>query len=288
MSEDLRGTGLALGLDFGLSNLDFVLLEGTDVRASWTLPSPGRASLEVLRFALEQAGVKPGELMYIATTGGRHRELPDSVDGTPVRKIGEAEAIGQGGLALSGLEAALIVSAGTGTAMISAKGHSFQHLTGTAVGGGTLQGLSKLLIGTSDPEEIAGLAAQGDPGAVDSTLKDALGGGIGHLPESATAVNFGRVLSLSKKPERQDLAAAIVQLTAQVIGVIAVNAAHAAGFERIVVVGHLPDIKPIRDALDLVWEFYRLDPRPVIPAGAGSATALGAALSAIKNTDILS
>lgn len=272
-------TKYQLGIDFGLTNTDVVLVSGQELLKHWMLHYAGPASLEVLQKALNQGGIETRELQTIATTGGLHRNLPESFEGVPIHKAGEAEAVGRGGLALAGLNEALVVSAGTGTAMIAARGSQAQHLTGSAVGGGTLLGLGKLLLGTADPLEIARLAARGDPSGVDSTLADAIGGGIGHLPASATAVNFGRVASLKKPPSPEDIAAGLVTVVAQVIGVIAINAAKAAGFEQVVIVGHLPDLLPIRAALERVWDFYLVDPKPSVPQHCGAATAFGAALS---------
>jgi len=173
------------------------------------------------------------------------------------------------------------VSAGSGTAMIAARAPgSFEHVTGTAVGGGTLLGLARLLVGTSDPTELAALAVHGDASRVDSTLRDAIGGGVGRLPAHATAVNFGRVPALAEAPARADVAAALFTLVPQVIAVIALNAARAAGLERVVIVGHLPDLQGVRDTIERVWEYYGVTPGPIIPASGGAATALGAALDA--------
>lgn len=272
---------LHLGIDFGLTNTDAVLVEDGKLTKAWTLHFSSGASLETLEKALAVGQVKPELLERICTTGGRHRDLPESWAGVPIHKAGEAESVGRGGLALAGVSEALVVSAGTGTAMISARPGAFQHLTGSAVGGGTLLGLAKLLIGTSDPLEVARLAESGDSSGVDSTLLDAIGGGIGHLPPSATAVNFGKVPRLETPPKREDIAAGLFTIVGQVIAVIAINAAKAAGFEQVVVVGHLADLKSTRDVIDRVWGFYLVEPRAIIPEQRGYATALGAALSQI-------
>jgi type II pantothenate kinase len=271
---------LTLGIDFGLTNTDAVLVENGQLIQAWTLHFSGGASPETLQRALDVGQVAPTKLARICTTGGRHRDLPQSWAGVPVHKAGEAEAVGRGGLALAGLSEALIVSAGTGTSMIAARDGSFEHLTGSAVGGGTLLGLAKLLIGTSDPLEVARLAELGDTSGVDSTLIDAIGGGIGHLPPSATAVNFGKVPKLEQAPKREDIAAGLFTIVGQVIAVIAINAARAAGIKQVVVVGHLADLKPTRDTIDRVWGFYLVEPGAIIPEQRGYATALGAALSA--------
>jgi type II pantothenate kinase len=276
---------MKLGLDFGQTNLDGVLLDGERIVHTWQQDTTIPASEAELRDLLESHvlavnGLRFSDLEWIGTTGGRHRDLPSFVSGVPVYPVGEAQAVGRGGLALANLGQALVVSAGTGTAMISSKGKTFTHVTGSAVGGGTLIGLSSLLLGTTDPFEIARLASLGDPAGVDSTLQDVIGGGIGHLPADATAVNLGRLGQLKNAPKREDLAAGLVTLVSQVIAVIALNAAKANSLENIVIVGHLPDLEPVRAALIRVWDFYGITPDPIIPAQRGFATALGAALEA--------
>ena len=275
---------MILGLDFGLTNLDGALGQDGGLLRGWRQLTQGPASELVLRQALDTGGVNLHDLTAIGTTGGRHKDLPSSIEGVPIRPIGEAQSVGRGGLALSGLESALVVSAGTGTSMISARkleaGYEFKHVTGSAVGGGTLLGLGKLLLGTSDPLEIGELASRGDPAGVDSTLVDVIGGGIGHLPADATAVNLGRLAKLETAPSREDLAAGLVTLVSQVIAVIALNAAAANNLERIVIVGHLPDLEPIRTAIRRVWGFYGVPKPAIFPENAGFATALGAALEA--------
>jgi type II pantothenate kinase len=276
---------MRLGLDFGQTNLDGVLLDGERIVHTWQQDTMIPSSEAELRDLLEshvlmENSLQFSDLEWIGTTGGRHRDLPSVVNGVPVRPVSEAQAVGRGGLALANLERALVVSAGTGTAMISSKGKTFAHVTGSAVGGGTLLGLSRILLGTTDPFEVARLASLGDPAGVDSTLQDVIGGGIGHLPADATAVNLGRLGTLESAPKREDLAAGLVTLVSQVIAVIALNAAKANDLEKIVIVGHLPDLEPVRAALIRVWGFYGVTPDPVIPERRGFATALGAALEA--------
>ncbi len=270
---------MILGLDFGMTNLDGVLLEANVLQRGWRMDCPG-ASLDSARAAIATGGVTFDHLQAIGTTGGKHRDLPELLKNVPIIKVAEADAVGRGGLFMAALESALVVSAGTGTAMIAARGKTCSHVTGSAVGGGTLLGLGKLCLGTSDPLEIAALAAQGNPAHVDGTLEDVIGGGIGSLPADATAVNLGRIVKLAAAPRREDLAAGLITLVSQVIAVIALNAAKANDLENIIIVGHLPDLEPIRTAIQRVWGFYGVKNPPIIPTDRGFATALGAALVA--------
>jgi type II pantothenate kinase len=164
--------------------------------------------------------------------------------------------VGLGGLALAGLDEALVVSAGTGTAMVAARGREVHHVTGSAVGGGTLLGLAKLLLKTDDVDEIDALALAGDASAVDIMLTEAVGGQVGRLPAEANAVNLGK-LGSSDEFSPENLAAGLARLVAQVIAVIAINAAAAEGLTDIVLVGHLMDLESIRREVGLVGEFYK-------------------------------
>jgi type II pantothenate kinase len=269
-----------LGLDFGLTNLDAVLVEDGQIVQGWRQDTRGIASLNIIEQIVDEHQIKLKNLFCIGTTGGRHKDLPSSFNGVPIFKIGEAQAVGHGGLKMARLEEALVVSAGTGTGMIAARRSGFTHVTGSAVGGGTLLGLAKLLLGTSNPLEISALASRGNPAGVDSTLSDVLGGGIGHLPSDATAVNLGRIVSLEQPASPEDMAAGLVTLVSQVIAVIALNAANAQKLERIVIVGHLVDLEPIRAAIERVWGFYGVQFPAIIPESRGFATAFGAALEA--------
>ncbi|MCL6512262.1 MAG: Fumble domain-containing protein [Anaerolineae bacterium] len=276
---------MQVAIDFGLTNVDVVAMQNADARQiaqMAMIPSQRKVDVAQVRRALAALNREAGDFERICVTGGQHRRLPDQIDGTPVVKVGEIEAIGFGGLHLArrempDLSEALIVSAGSGTAMIAVRNGSAQHVTGSAVGGGTLLGLCKLLIGTTDPHEINRLALAGDSNKVDITLIEATGGAIGRLPADANAVNFGRAATLEwADVAREDMAAGVAVLVGQVIAIIAINAARAERLEQIVVVGHLVDLACMRRVLDTVAGYYGA--RIMIPSLPGYATAIGALL----------
>jgi type II pantothenate kinase len=51
----------------------------------------------------------------------------------------------------------------------------FERVSGTMIGGGTLMGLSALMTGVTDFDEITSLASQGDHKQVDMLVKDIYG-----------------------------------------------------------------------------------------------------------------
>ncbi len=266
----------AVAIDFGASNTDIVVREGSATR-HWTLPSEGPPDEARIRRVLAAGGVLPQDVEWIAVTGGNRTMLPHTIDDRMLHRVDEVLAIGRGGLALANLESALVTSAGSGTACVAATVNGAQHVTGTGVGGGTLVGLGRLLLGTVDPKEIDALAQRGSDTAYNLTIAEVLGGAIGSLPPETTAVNFGRVARHPVEASREDMAAALVNMVGQVIAVIAINAARAQQLPHAVIVGHLADLASIRRTFGLVAKFYGAT--ILTPEAGGSATAMGALLT---------
>ncbi|MES3032875.1 MAG: Fumble domain-containing protein [Gemmatimonadota bacterium] len=266
-------------IDFGISNTDAVaMVDGSLHR--WTRPSNGAPTHEGVRAILAAGGVALESLSALAVTGGQHKSLPASLGGTTVVPVPEVTAIGRGGQALASPDDAhletpvLVVSAGSGTAVIAARGSSYTHITGTGVGGGTLLGLGRLLLGTTDVARIDAMAMRGDANGVDLALRDVVAGPIGTLPPDATAVNFGRLSRMEQPAQPDDLAAALLTLIGQVIAITAINAARAERIERVVMIGHMTDMPSFRRVIDQVGEYYGL--QVLLPAQGGYGTAIGA------------
>ena len=223
-------------IDFGISNTDAVACRDGEWKR-WTRPSEGRPDADLVRAVLAAGGIELAPLQRLAVTGGQHKLLPERIDGCPLIAVNEVTAIGRGGQALAGLAMEddaplLVVSAGSGTAVVAAQGDAYAHVTGTAVGGGTLLGLSRLLLHTVDHDEIDALARRGDPNGADLSLGDVVTGPIGNLPADATAANFGRLAREDVAVSREDLAAALVTMVGQTIALVAINAARAHAAER--------------------------------------------------------
>ena len=221
---------------------------------------------------------------FLAVTGGKHLELGDYIDSTPIIHVNEIDAVGHGSMKLSGLseeESTIIVSAGSGTACIHAHKGIFTHCSGTGVGGGTVLGLSKLLLGTTDPEEIAALAEKGDESFVDLILEDVVSGPIGQLPSDTTAVNFGKVSKEDIEYSREDIAAGIVNLVGQTAARIATSVAMMFQATEIVVVGRAPSFAGLKNSLEQAASITGFTPH--FPKNGEYASALGAMLVAEKN-----
>lgn len=268
-------------VDLGGTNTD-VLLAGTDgsIVRSVVLPWMSVSSIPDLRRALELAGAGPDALTAVAITGGRHRELPDEIGQARLVHINELQAIGRGGLAAADVERALILSMGTGTAFVSAGPEGFMHLGGTAVGGGTVLGLARLTLGTTDPIRIGDLAATGDPRNVDLSVGDIIGGSVGVVPADMTASHFGKVGRPSEDgapPSAEDIAAGLIELVGQALGRMGLLVARSQNHDAVVLTGHLVEWAGIGAAVRRVAGAF--GGRVVTPPNPGFATARGALLA---------
>jgi type II pantothenate kinase len=260
-------------IDFGITNTDVVVRRRTGLDHI-RLTTTQHPILDQLRSVIRRIEDSDNQIEEVAVTGGRYRELPEHAGSLPITKVNEIQAIGCGGLFLAKMEEALVVSAGSGTAMVAARNGSAVHVTGSAVGGGTLQGLGQLLLGTNDALEIDRLAMLGNANTTDLTLIEAVGEKVGSLPVDANAVNFGRLAREEINLSPPDLAAGLVRLVAQVIAVIAINAAKSQQLDSIVFTGHLVDLKSICKVLNEVAGYYGA--HMIVPRQPGAGTAIGA------------
>jgi len=277
---------LIVGVDIGGSFTKAVALEGKELVERCTIPTaePIAAVSGVLGKLLTKANRSLKEVSILALSGAGSRFIGQSVLDIPVVRVDEITAIGIGGLMLSGKNKALVVSMGTGTALVVAYRHGkIEHIGGTGVGGGTIRGLGKLLLGRSDFQVLEDMASRGNLHKVDLTVGDIAGGAVGVIPADATASNFGNV---SEDVSREDIAAGVFNLVSEVIGVIISLAAKAYNLERdIVLVGRLAKSKIITSRIVNVCRLFGTTPK--VPEYCDYCVAIGAAKwIQTKSTDI--
>jgi type II pantothenate kinase len=263
-----------IGIDIGGSTTDAVLLNDgvhvVTVEANDALAAAAGA----LGKLISDLKCKLSDVTAIAATGGGSRRLGDELLGIPVHKASEITSIGIGGSTLAGKSEALVVSMGTGTAMVSVRGENIAHVGGTGVGGGTLLGLSKHLLNVVRLETLEQMAERGVLEHIDLTVGDIAGGPVGALPADATASNFGK---LSSDVTADDKARALVNMIAEVIVVLSVSAARATGMNDIVLTGKLVCVKPFMQRIKATRLLF--ERQFLVPPYAEFATAIGAARS---------
>ncbi|MEE3328545.1 MAG: hypothetical protein VX252_14500 [Myxococcota bacterium] len=133
----------------------------------------------------------------------------------------------------------LLVSLGTGTSMLKVEAGSTTRLGGTALGGGTLLGLGGALTGASDHQALCALARKGERDRVDLLVQHVYPEGVGDLPPEASASNFGLLArkhhaQVESQDRAEDLAASVIGLVAENVGLQSAAIAEAAGLTCIV------------------------------------------------------
>lgn len=152
----------------------------------------------------------------------------------------------------------ILVSIGTGTSVYRVNEAGGQRIAGTAVGGGTLLGLGRLLTGEMRFADIVAQAEKGDRFLVDVLVRDIYGRDIPGLPGDITAANFGKSLS----PRKEDLARALFQMVGEVIATVACLAAQCHDIAEVVYIGSsLRENEVFREVLDSSTRFLGKEPR---------------------------
>lgn len=267
---------MILGIDAGTSAVKLAVLDGEKLVLTHYERNVG-SSMETLNRALWNSGARDLELRAAAVTGLNGNNCHPEEMGLPLYGVSEIDAIGRGGRYLGGLDRAMIVNLGSGSTFVLADGDSYTHLGGTGVGGGTLIGLGRRLLGVSDPQELAALAAKGDLGRVDLRIGDLFGGSETLQPE-LTASNLAKY---DPDATDADWAAGVFNLVLQTVGTMAILACGGRGVQDVVLLGGLA-LQPF--ALDCFAVFNKMYPqRFFIADDPACATALGAALLLKEN-----
>ncbi|MFD1040477.1 type II pantothenate kinase [Virgibacillus byunsanensis] len=179
----------------------------------------------------------------ICITGGKSKVLAGRFK-LSVKTIVEFDATSRGieflanqqGLALG--SDFIFANIGTGTSIHYMNNGQQQRIGGTGVGGGTLLGLSYLLTGMNDFNEIVQLSHTGNRELIDLKVKDIFEGDVPPISGDLTASNFGKINNLSHgKPSSSDMIASIIGLIGE--NVVSICSQVASGYhtDSIVYIG---------------------------------------------------
>nr|WP_091171086.1 type II pantothenate kinase [Paenibacillus sp. 1_12] len=133
----------------------------------------------------------------------------------------------------------VLTNVGTGTSIHLVDGDAHRRLGGTGIGGGTLIGLSQLLTGLTDYEEIIQAAANGARDRIDLKVSHIYEGVEPPIPGDLTASNFGRILQGASNPpfSKEELLASVVGLVGETVATVSVLAAGQSGATTVIFIG---------------------------------------------------
>lgn len=274
---------IVLGIDIGGSTTKIV---GLDVHGTPISMLRVRAEDQVtslfgaLGNYLSSNNLTLQDVRRVVLTGVGASYVDGDIYGLPTCRVDEFSASGAGALALSGQERAVVVTMGTGTAFLLAeKNVGVQHLCGSGIGGGTLGGLCRKLVGMERFGQIKKLALGGDLSQVDLMIRDITCNPAATLDPTLTAANFG---NLAEDATCADVAAGVINLVLQAIGTMTVLACRCCNTQTVVLTGSVTTLDQVKPNFEKFEELYGI--HYIVPENATFATAIGAALYSLSET----
>lgn len=269
---------IVIGIDAGISSTKIVGIEDNK-RIKSPMSVKGDDHISSIYGALgkyiHNNGIDLDEIEQVVITGVGSNEIGGSILGLPASHVDEFTANGLGARFDSGLDHIIVVSMGTGTSLVRVDGDEIKHIGGIGMGGGTLQGLSHLLLQTSDIAEVNLMAECGDAATVNLNVGDISRGRIEGLRDTTTASLFAQAVQNS--PSRNDIAAGLIHMVIETIGSCAVLSQLNGGFKDFVLIGNITRLTACQQIFADLADLYQV--RFHIPKYAYYCTALGAALS---------
>lgn len=272
-----------IGIDIGGSTTKIVGLRSDGAEQTLIEPIFVRATDAITsvygafgKFTM-QNGIELKDIDRVLMTGVGASFIDKPLYSLECEKVSEFRCVGNGGLYLSGLDEAIVVSMGTGTALMHSKREGdvtvTKYLGGTGVGGGTLLGLSRKMIGVDTIEHLEQLCKGGDLSNVDLRIKDLTSDNNFQINDEITASNFGK---LSDMASQNDIALGIANMVGETIAMLAVFAARSFNIKNVVLTGNLTAIKAVADVFEGLEHMFGV--RFIIPERSQFATVIGAAL----------
>lgn len=268
---------IVIGIDVGISTTKIV---GINEEGDVVSPIRIRATDPVTSLYgafgkyLHDNHIQLHDVEKVMLTGVGSAYINEPVYGLPTDKAEEFLADGLGARYETHLDRMLVVSLGTGTSIVKCDGDDIKHIGGIGIGGGTLQGLSRLLLKTDDIKQVAALAEEGDLSHINVLIKDICTNPLQGLPMDAIASLFGNV---KMNASREDIALGLIWMVLQSICSATILSSLGSGIKEFVMIGNLTLLPQVRHVFPATERLYGVKFR--IPRYSEFCTAIGAALS---------
>lgn len=268
--------GIIIGIDVGISTTKIVGLRDGKPSAPIriTAADPITSLYGAFGKYLHDNNIQLTNVEHVMLTGVGAAYVKNDVYGVPTSRCDEFVADALGARYESHLDHAIVVSMGTGTSFVMCNGEEINHIGGIGIGGGTLQGLSRIMLNTSDIKQVSALAMQGHISHVNLLIGDISAQPLPGLPMEATASIFARAQNDATK---EDIACGIISMVLQSIGSAAVLAAQGTGCRDMVLIGNLSLLPQCKEVFPALEKLYNV--RFHIPKYSEYCTAIGAALT---------
>ena len=144
--------GIIIGIDVGISTTKIVGLREGIVISPFRIKATDPVTSLYGAFGkyLYDNKIALKDVEHVMLTGVGAGYVNEPIYGLPTSKAEEFIADGLGARYESKQDKMIVVSMGTGTTLVKCDGEDITHIGGIGMGGGTLAGLSRLLLNTDD------------------------------------------------------------------------------------------------------------------------------------------
>ncbi|MCR4583651.1 MAG: type II pantothenate kinase [Prevotella sp.] len=274
--------GIIIGIDVGISTTKIVGIKNGKVTRPnrITAADPITSLYGAFGKYLHDNDIQLNDVEHVMLTGVGSAYIDQPIYGLPTSKSEEFVADGLGARYESKLDHTIVVSMGTGTTFILCDGKEMRHIGGIGMGGGTLAGLSRLLLNTDDIKQVVQMAQQGNIRNIDLTIGDISAHPLPGLPMDTTASNFARAQADASK---EDIAAGLIKLVLQSIGSAAWLASLGSNIRDFVLIGNLSLLPQCKEVFPALEKLYNI--RFHVPKYSQYCTAIGAALDYLDKNE---
>lgn len=267
---------IVIGIDVGISTTKIV---GIDEKGMVISPIRIKATDPITSLYgafgkyLHDNKIKLDEVEHVMLTGVGAAYIDEHIYGLPTSKSEEFIADGLGAKYESKLDRMIVVSMGTGTSLVKCDGENIKHIGGIGIGGGTLAGLSRIMLKTDDIKQITNLAKDGDVSKINLLIKDISAKPLPGLPMSAVASLFSNAKT---NASREDIAKGLIWMVLQCIGSATILSSLESSIKDFVLIGNLSLLPLCREVYPAMEKVYGV--RFHVPKYSEFCTAIGAAL----------
>ena len=267
---------IVIGIDVGISTTKIV---GIDEKGMVISPIRIKATDPITSLYgafgkyLHDNKIKLDEIEHVMLTGVGAAYIDEHIYGLPTSKSEEFIADGLGAKYESKLDRMIVVSMGTGTSLVKCDGENIKHIGGIGIGGGTLAGLSRIMLKTDDIKQITNLAKDGDVSKINLLIKDISAKPLPGLPMSAVASLFSNAKT---NASREDIAKGLIWMGLQCSGSATILSSLESGIKDFVLIGNLSLLPLCREVYPAMEKVYGV--RFHVPKYSEFCTAIGAAL----------
>lgn len=272
--------GIVIGIDVGISTTKIVgvseagvVLSPIRIRAT----DPVTSLYGAFGKYLHDNHIALSDVEKVMLTGVGSAYISEPIYGLATAKAEEFIADGLGARYETKIDRMIVVSMGTGTSIVKCDGEDIKHIGGIGIGGGTLQGLSRLLLKTDDIRQVAQLAQAGDISHINVLISDISASPLPGLPMDAIASLFGNAKS---NATREDIALGLIWMALQSICSASILSSLGSGIKDFVMIGNLTLLPQCSIVFPATERLYGVKFR--IPQYSEFCTAIGAALCYLR------